>query len=133
MNKNLIILSVIIAAVIGVYYFASGTKPGIQNNTLAGNTAAVDNSIQQNQTMFSIDAKRWQFTPDVISVKKGQKVKIIINNSDTTHGINVPDFNVSGNDSVEFIADKTGEFSFICNTYCGNGHAIMTGKIVVTE
>lgn len=83
--------------------------------------------------MLSINAKRFQFTPDIIRVKKGQKVNIIINNIDTTHGMNIPDFNVAGNDSVQFTADKTGEFIFRCNTFCGDGHGAMQGKIIVTN
>ncbi len=118
MKKNLIILFLIIVAVIGIYYFASGVKPVAQN---------------QNQTMISVDAKRWQFTPDIIRIKKGQIVKIIINNTDTIHGINLPDFNAAGDNSIEFTADKTGEFTFFCKNFCGEGHKNMTGKIIVTE
>jgi len=130
MKKNLIILSIIVVvAVAGIYYFAQFNSA---KNIPVNNTVAV-NSNQQNQVIFNVDAKRWQFTPDTINVKKGQKVKIIINNIDTTHGINLPDFNVAGNDSIEFTADKTGEFVFKCNTYCGDGHGAMQGKIIVTE
>lgn len=122
MNKNLIFLSIaVVTVLIGGYNLLSEPKLGAQNNAL------------ENQVMFSVDAKRWQFTPDVIRIKRGQKVKIIINNTDTIHGINLPDFNATGNDSIEFTADKTGEFIFKCNTYCGDGHGAMQGKIIVTE
>jgi len=132
MKKDLIILSVILAVILGIYYFVSGPKSGSSENASPNNISGTELS-QQNQVMFSVDAKRWQFTPDVIRVKKGQKVKIIINNTDTTHGISLPDFNVSGNDSIEFTADKIGEFTFKCNTFCGDGHSAMQGKIIVTE
>lgn len=82
---------------------------------------------------FSLDATRWQFIPNVINAKKGQTIKININNIDTAHGIRIPDFNVSGNDSVEFVADKSGEFVFLCNVYCGQGHKEMRGKIIVNN
>ncbi|MEK7658680.1 MAG: cupredoxin domain-containing protein [Patescibacteria group bacterium] len=131
MNKNLIILSIaVVAVLIGGYNLLSGSKLGVKNNTL---TAAIANQNQQNQVMFSVDAKRWQFTPDVIRVKKGQQVKIIINNTDTIHGINLLDFNAIGDDSIEFTADKTGEFVFRCNNFCGDGHGAMQGKIIVTK
>ena len=130
MNKKIIILSVIVVvSVAGIYYFTQSNSA----RNVSVDSATTINSSQQNQIMFSVDAKRWQFTPDVIRVKKGQKVKIIINNADTTHGINLPDFNVAGNDSVEFTADKIGEFTFKCNTFCGDGHSAMQGKIIVTE
>lgn len=130
MNKKFIILMVIVVvSVVGIYYFTQSNS--VKN--VSTDSAAVINSSQQNQIMISVDAKRWQFTPNIINVKKGQKVKIIINNTDTKHGINLPDFNVAGNDSIEFTADKTGEFIFKCNNYCGDGHGEMQGKIIVTE
>jgi len=132
MKKDLIILSVILAVILGIYYFVSGPKSGSSENASPNNISGTELS-QQNQVMFSVDAKKWQFTPYVIRVKKGQRVKIIINNTDTTHGISLPDFNVSGNDSIEFTADKIGEFTFKCNTFCGDGHSAMQGKIIVTE
>ena len=132
MKNNLIILSVIVVAVAGIYFLSSGPKSGSQNY-LSGETVAVASLNQQNQVMFSIDAKRWQFTPDIIRVKKGQNVKIIINNIDTVHGINLPEFNAIGDDSIEFLADKTGEFSFFCKNFCGEGHSSMTGKIIITD
>lgn len=129
MNKNLLILAtIIILASGGIYYFQSA-KPNIVQNS----QAVAQVSGAQNQTMISVDAKRWQFTPDIIRVKKGQRVKIIVNNTDTIHGINLPDFNAAGNDSIEFTADKVGEFTFRCNTFCGDGHSAMQGKIIVTD
>ena len=129
MKKTLLILGIIAIAGAGVVYYLSSGPQSVASK----GSASLQTASTQNQVMFSVDAKRWQFTPDVINVKKGQQVKIIINNTDTTHGINLPDFNVSGNDSIEFLADKTGEFVFRCNTFCGNGHATMQGKIIVTD
>jgi len=78
-----------------------------------------------------IDAKRFDFNPETITVKEGEKVKLSINNQDTTHGISIPDFGVTGDNGVEFTADKKGEFTFYCNNYCGEGHRGMQGKIIV--
>lgn len=130
MNKNLLILVIIIIlAVGGIYYFQSTKPNGIQNSQVTTQVSGA-----QNQIMFNIDAKRWQFAPSVINVKKGQRVKIVINNIDTIHGINLPEFaGAIGNDSIEFTADKTGEFPFFCKNFCGDGHTGMTGKVIVTE
>ena len=129
MKKTLLILGIIVIAGAGIVYYSSSGPQLIASKS----SASLKTASTQNQVIFSIDAKRWQFTPDVINVKKGQQVKIIINNTDTIHGINLPDFNVSGNNSIEFLADKTGEFVFKCNTFCGNGHTAMQGKIIITE
>lgn len=80
---------------------------------------------------ISIDARRFNFSPGIINVKEGEKIKLLVNNLDTTHGINIPDFGVSGRNVVEFTADKKGEFTFYCDNYCGGGHSGMQGKIIV--
>ena len=130
MKKILLILSIIVISGVGIVYYLS---PEFRSIGQASLQITKNNDNQQNQVMLKIDAKKWQFYPNIITVKKGQKVKIIINNTDATHGINLPEFNVSGNDSIEFTAYKTGTFPFLCNNFCGDGHAAMLGKVIVTE
>lgn len=113
-----IILAVILIAGVG-FYFISGSK-------ITGNAINSDNV-----RVINLKAERWEFTPGTITVKKGEHVKIMINNTDTTHGINIPDLGVSGIDSVEFTADKAGTFEFECPTMCGMGHREMKGTLIV--
>ncbi len=80
---------------------------------------------------ITIDASRFAFDPSVIKVKEGERVKIIVQNTDTTHGISIPDFNVRGKESVEFVATKKGSYKFYCGTYCGSGHPTMQGTFIV--
>jgi len=72
-----------------------------------------------------------RINPRTITVKEGEKIKLTINNLDTTHGINIPDLGVSGRNIVEFTADKKGEYTFYCANFCGSGHSAMQGKIIV--
>lgn len=86
---------------------------------------------------FSIVAKDFKFTPNTITVNKGDTVKLNIKSEDTVHGISIPEFNVNkdipamGEVSVEFVADKSGTFPFKCSVYCGSGHKEMKGTLVV--
>lgn len=86
---------------------------------------------------FSITAKRFEFVPSMITVKKGDKVKLTITSTDTTHGFSLPDFNINKalepNQpvDVEFVADKVGTFTFKCNVPCGSGHSSMKGTLIV--
>ena len=86
---------------------------------------------------FTIEASQFTFSPDIITVNKGDTVKIILVNKDTSHGIAIPDFGVSlkvgagEQASTEFVADKAGEFTFFCNVFCGDGHKGMKGKLIV--
>ncbi len=91
-------------------------------------------SVQTNEVKeFIIKAARFNYNPDVIRVKRGEKIKLTIDNLDTTHGIRIPDLKISGDSFVEFIAEKPGEFYWYCNNYCGDGHRQMQGKLIVEE
>jgi len=82
-------------------------------------------------TEINIKAFSYGYNPDVINVKKGEKVRIVVDNTDFSHGIRIPDLNVKGIDQVEFTADREGEFTWHCASYCGEGHKRMSGRIIV--
>ncbi len=125
--KKLIIGVVVLAIVIiGGLYFTMGKS---KQDVLSGNVVAVDNGVDTK--VINIDASRFQYSQNVIKVKKGEHVKILINNKDTQHGITIPDLGVSGIDSVEFTADKAGTYEFRCPTMCGKGHKDMKGTLIV--
>ncbi len=86
---------------------------------------------------FTITAKNWEFSPSTITVKKGDTVRLAIKSVDVAHGFFLTAFNINKNlqpgqtTNVEFVADKTGSFSFKCNVLCGAGHGSMKGTLVV--
>lgn len=86
---------------------------------------------------FNVIAKKWDFSPDTITVNEGDTVILNIESIDVDHGIAIPDFGVNeklspGNTvKIEFVADKKGSFSFSCNVFCGIGHGSMRGTLVV--
>lgn len=82
-------------------------------------------------------ARRYQFDPDVITVKQGQHVQLILTATDHDHGIAIPAFGVKQHlkkgvpTTVSFIASKPGTFTFHCSVFCGMGHRHMKGKLIV--
>ena len=91
-----------------------------------------ENTLLRNEVKeFKIDAFRFGYNPNLITIKKGDRVRLNINNTDTKHGIRIPDLGISGNESLEFVADKVGEFNWYCNKYCGDGYSQMQGKLIV--
>ncbi|OGD10088.1 hypothetical protein A2397_04595 [Candidatus Amesbacteria bacterium RIFOXYB1_FULL_44_23] len=88
---------------------------------------------------FELEAGSFYFKPNVISVKKGDKVKVVINSVSMMHDFVIDELNVrmpvtkSGEtNSVEFVADKAGTFEFYCSVgqHRQNGQV---GTLVVTE
>ncbi len=80
---------------------------------------------------IKVNALRFGYSPDIINVKQGEVVKISINNTDTPHGIRIPDLEISGENSIEFIAETPGEYTWYCYIPCGDGHKEMQGKIII--
>ena len=86
---------------------------------------------------FEIVARTWSFEPDTIRVNRGDKVVMKIRSVDVSHGISIPEFNINeqlnpGKEvRIEFIAKKSGTFSFTCSVYCGSGHGSMSGTLIV--
>ena len=86
---------------------------------------------------FDMTARQWEFEPSTITVKEGDKVKLNIKSIEGTHGFAISEFGINENlrpgetVTVEFIADKKGEYIFFCSVYCGEGHSGMRGKLIV--
>lgn len=72
--------------------------------------------------VINLEAGSFYFKPNVIKVKKGDTVKVIVSSKDMMHDFNIDEFNVhmpivkSGNTgTVEFVASKAGTFEFYCS------------------
>lgn len=90
------------------------------------------NSVKENDVKeFTVKAFKYGYTPDTITVDRGDKVRIKIDNTDVPHGIRIPDLNLKNNNLIEFTADKRGEFTWYCAVYCGEGHMKMKGNLIV--
>lgn len=87
--------------------------------------------------IIQVTAKRWEFIPNPIKVKQGDRVRLEIVSQDVDHSFSLPDFNIDeklepGKEVVvEFVADKKGIFDFRCAILCGVGHSGMKGQLIV--
>ena len=125
--------------------------------TVTAILARLTNSSQadQNVQVIEMSAKKYEYTPSPIRVKRGVKVQLRITSLDKTHGFKInlsPDGSDKKNDSglifssnnddcfklekglptvVEFVARTPGTYSFHCCNRCGIGHGGMKGQIVV--
>ena len=86
---------------------------------------------------IQVTARKYRFDPPVITVKQGDRVKLIITAVDHDHGFRLPGYDIDQKlpkgvaTPVEFTAGKAGTFSFHCSHFCGMGHPKMKGKLVV--
>ncbi len=103
-----------------------------------------ENGVEE---IVEVELHLWN--PSNIVVNKGDTVILKVSNPrGSIHSLAIPQFGVStdnleprgGTETIEFVADKAGVFTFICNTpyvpeknWCSADHAAMTGTIVVLE
>lgn len=84
-----------------------------------------------------IMAKKFEFAPAVVTLKKGEPVTLQLTSTDRAHGLLVKafhvDLDVDGGKSTEvtFTPTESGSFSAICDHYCGSGHGNMKMTFVV--
>jgi cytochrome c oxidase subunit II len=115
------------------------------------NTSQTDQDVQ----VIEMSAKKYEYSPSPIRVKRGAKVQLRITSLDRAHGFKInpsPDgsdkkgdlgliFSSKNDDcfklekgiptAVEFVARTPGTYSFHCCNRCGIGHGGMKGQIVV--
>ncbi|MGA2409101.1 MAG: cupredoxin domain-containing protein [Candidatus Binataceae bacterium] len=86
-----------------------------------------------------ITASEFHFTPDHITLTKGQPVTLEFTSSDTTHGFMLRALNVDTDIKPGKVIDITvtpvaaGTFRAICDHYCGVGHNGMKMTVVIKE
>ena len=78
----------------------------------------------------------WRWQP-ILKLKKDQSYRLHVSSLDLQHGFSLLPVNMNfhilpGYDHVLTITPtQTGEYQVICNEFCGIGHHLMTGKIIV--
>ncbi|HVN24345.1 MAG TPA: cupredoxin domain-containing protein [Syntrophorhabdales bacterium] len=93
----------------------------------------------EKEQVIQVTAKRFEYSPKDITVKKGVPVVLEFTSLDRLHGFNCPGLGIRTDiqpgkvNRLQFTADKTGTFPFHCDNFCGTGHEGMRGTITVTE
>jgi cytochrome c oxidase subunit II len=110
----------------------------------------------QNVQVIEVTAKKYEYSPEPIHVKRGTKVQLKITATDHDHGFKIaalPDGAAQGDTpglvfssaqdcwqlkkgeitTIEFLAQSSGTYTFRCCHTCGLGHRGMKGEIVVDQ
>lgn len=137
--KNLYIIWVLVLVVLGFFVFMGGNNkleaPTLGENTdntnvvskdmpVPGSSGVVDVTVITTSAVkeFTITAENFSFSPSLITVKKGDRVKITFKNSEGFHDFVVDEFGVATKQTkapttevLEFTADKVGSFEYYCS------------------
>lgn len=123
MRRKIIFLIAVVAAVL------VQARPAVIRQT--GQTGS--------EKVIQVKAKKFEFNPGEITVKKGERVVLELTSEDRKHGFKLPDFGVRAEvapgtvSRIVITPDKTGKFAFSCDVFCGSGHEDMSGTLIVTD
>jgi cytochrome c oxidase subunit II len=91
----------------------------------------------QDPKVINITAKRFEFSPNQITLKKGEPVKLLLTSADVTHGFFVRQLKIDEviepgkTTEVNLTPQTPGAYLLICDHFCGVNHAAMNMKIIV--
>ena len=143
----------IIVVVLGAF-FASLMAGAVFFGVRVPDSTGLINPLELNQTEFAspgvrdlgnnqyeavIVARKWSFQPNEIRVPVGAEVTFLVTSADITHGFYVEQHNVNVEvvpgvvARVRGIFDEPGEYRFICQEFCGQGHHLMHAVLIVGD
>lgn len=103
--------------------------------TTGGTSSVKEGAVR----IIAVSVGDWYFKPEVINMKKGEKVQIQVTSDSGVHGFGVPELGLNvrveagKTITVDIPTDKTGSFSIICTVPCGPGHREMKATIVISD
>ena len=104
---------------------------------LGAATIGLRAAAQPQEQVIKVLARRFTYTPNKLTLKKGVPVILELTTADVLMGFNAPDFGVRADiipgqvARVRLLPDKVGTFTFFCDIFCGSGHETMNGTITV--
>jgi cytochrome c oxidase subunit 2 len=91
----------------------------------------------QEPRVIELTAKRFEFSPGEVRLKKGEPVTLRIASADVTHGLYMKALGIDAEiapgktTQVTFTPQAAGRFTAICDHFCGAGHGNMHMVFVV--
>ena len=92
---------------------------------------------QPKPRIIPMRARKFTYEPAEVTLKLNEPVTFQLTSADVVMGFSVPDFKTRGTiipgqtTEVSMTPDKIGEFTFVCDVFCGSGHEDMEGTIRV--
>ena len=86
-----------------------------------------------------IVALMFAFAPNEVRVPAGRRVRFRLTSVDVTHGFMISGTNANTMLMPGYISqfttvfDRPGDYLIVCHEFCGNGHHVMSGRLIVEE
>jgi len=132
MARKRLVNTILHAAAFGIGLAALTPQGNLVHAQEAANAAVEPKVIE-------ISAKKFAFSPSAITLKKGEPVILRLTSADRVHGfMSRPlkidtDIAAGKTTDIAVTPDTAGNFTVICDHYCGTGHGNMKMKVAVVE
>jgi cytochrome c oxidase subunit 2 len=79
------------------------------------------------------------FAPAEVRVPAGRRIRFRLTSTDVTHGFLIAGTNANTMLVPGYVSqfttvfDKPGDYLIVCHEFCGNGHHVMSGRLIVEE
>jgi cytochrome c oxidase subunit 2 len=116
---------------------ASGCASGPKPLTDADKKLVPSGTLAGGVRTIKVVAKKYEFIPNPIVVRQGEKVRLEVTSTDVEHGLAIPAYKLNQDlkpgktEVMEFTASQSGSFATHCSEFCGMGHMGMSGELVV--
>ena len=120
----------------GIFHVAGGALAVVAGLLATSSPRA---RAEESPRVIVITAKRFAFSPNEITLKKGETVKLQLRSEDVTHGFFLrplridTDIPAGQTAEVTVTPQEVGRYRAICDHFCGAGHGAMKMTIVVEE
>lgn len=109
----------------------------VMSLSIAGTAATVIHLDAQEPAprVIAISAKRFEFTPNHLELRRGEPVTLRVSAEDRDHGFYQEELEIELDltpvhvSEVTFTPEKAGRYVVICDHFCGSGHGNM--KMVI--
>jgi cytochrome c oxidase subunit II len=132
MIRNKIFDAMLFTAAFGIAFGALTLKGNLVRAQESANAAVPPKVIE-------ITAKKYDFSPSQITLTRGQPVILKLLSADRVHGFMSRPLKIDTDitpgraTDVAITPATAGNFTVICDHYCGTGHGNMKMKIAVVE
>ncbi|MBP7778232.1 MAG: cytochrome c oxidase subunit II [Acidobacteria bacterium] len=131
--------AIVITAVTGAAHPPSHTEVvDPETLTIAGEFATPGATTHPDGSVtVSLRAEFYVFRPEQVRVPAGVPVTFRVTSPDVLHGFQIVGTNVNLTVAPGYVSQATvtfetpGEYLVVCNEYCGLGHHLMQGKVIV--
>jgi len=135
--KIIIVLTLVLVAIVAVTMVLTSQVDVVEKLSLDAPLKSSNTANKTSTHRVNMTARKWAFTPNVITARVGDTIEITVRGLDVRHGFVIDEYDIQKelipktDTTFAFIADKAGVFDYYSNIDSGPGTSTMRGQLIV--